>query len=230
MTSIAVCTPWLNCRELIPAYLDAIHFGQPDELIVFDNASAPPLTHDDFKSIVPDAPDAPMPAFRLIHSPVNAGFHRANNWCLRNTDCDAIVFLNNDIVMTDPGWLDAIRQELQPGVLVGASLRSDPHTYIDGIPHPYLDGWCLAGMTADLLALDGFDEEFEEPSYYGDNDLAVRARAHGFRLVAAQVGLRHLGQWTAQNHLRLKGRVDEVAARNRARYETRARDLAKVTA
>ena len=68
-----------------------------------------------------------------------------------------MLFLNNDIAATAADWVEPIRDALEPGVLVGASLRHDPHGAVDGQPFPYLDGWCLAGMTEDLLELDGFD-------------------------------------------------------------------------
>jgi GT2 family glycosyltransferase len=161
-----------------------------------------------------------------VRSDVNLGFAKACNLGLRLAQTDAVLFLNNDIEMTAPNWLDGIRAALEPGVLVGARLRNDPHAWVEGTALPYLDGWCLAGMRDDLLELGGFDEDFDEPSYYGDNDLCLRARAAGMRLREVRVGLRHLENVTA-------GHGDAVTAATRANYEryaARARELLGVAA
>src|SRR5207253_8391938 len=107
------------------------------------------------------------------------GFGRACNAGLRMARTDAVLFLNNDVIAKARGWLEPIRNALEPGVLVGAELCSDPHGAVDGVSMPYLDGWCLAGMTEDLLELGGFDETFQPPAYFEDNDLCLRARMAG---------------------------------------------------
>jgi GT2 family glycosyltransferase len=82
-------------------------------------------------------------------------------------------------------------------VLVGADIRHDQHGDVDGVPLPYIDGWCLAGMRDDLLELGGFDEGYTEPAYFGDNDLSLRARLTGMTLRQATVPLEHLTNRTA---------------------------------
>lgn len=178
MTTITIVTPWLNHRELERDYWLAVRQVDADVLVV-DNGSVPPLPN----------------GWRL---PENAGFARACNEGLRLARTDAVLFLNNDIAATEQGdWLAPIRAALEPGVLVGADLRSAPHGDVDGETLPYLDGWCLAGMTADLRDLGGFDEAFAEPSYYGDNDLSFRARLAGMTLREAPVTLMHKRNVTA---------------------------------
>jgi len=176
--SITVVTPWLNHRELEQDYWAAIDHAGPCAVIVLDNGSDPPL------------------GFATVRLDKNRGFAYACNDGLRMARTDAVLFLNNDIAALEDAWLGRITAALEPGVLVGAELRHDRHGDIDGIPLPYLDGWCLAGMTADLRELE-FDEEFREPSYYGDNDLCFRARLAGMRLREVRVGLRHKGNVTA---------------------------------
>lgn len=201
MTSVTVVTPWLDHPELAKDYWLAMR-AVDASVIVIDNASSPPLTN-------------------AVRSEVNLGFAKACNLGLRLAQTDAVLFLNNDIEMTAPDWLRGIRAGLEPGVLVGARLRNDPHAWVDGIPLPYLDGWCLAGMRDDLLELGGFDESFDEPSYYGDNDLCLRARAAGMTLREVSVGLRHLANVTAGH-----GEVVTSATRaNHQRYVARAREL-----
>ena len=201
MTSVTVVTPWLDHPELARDYWLAMRAVDATVLII-DNGSSPPL------------PNA-------VRCKANLGFAPACNLGLRLATTDAVLFLNNDVAMTAPNWIDGIRAGLEPGVLVGAHLRNDPHAAVDGIPLPYLDGWCLAGMRDELLELGGFDESFDEPSYYGDNDLCLRARAAGMTLREVPVGLRHLANVTAGH-----GEVVTSATRaNYERYAARAREL-----
>lgn len=208
--SIAVVTPWLDHRELFNDYITAIHAGHPDELLVIDNGSTPALD------------------FAAVRLPENLGFSAACNVGLAAASTDAVLFLNNDVVMTRPDWLYTIRQALEPGVLVGARLRYDRHGDVDGERLPYLDGWCLAGMTDDLMELEGFDESYEEPAYYSDNDLCLRARAAGLRLREVSVGLQHLtGMTSGPSNDPVVVRASQA---NAARFRERARELLAVPA
>lgn len=200
--TITAVTPWLGHRELERDYWAAIRAANLKALVI-DNGSTPPL------------PNA-------VRSETNLGFAKACNLGLRLATTDAVLFLNNDIADGQPGWAEPIREALEPGVLVGAQLRRNAHGDVDGQPFPYLDGWCLAGMREDLLELGGFDETFDEPSYFGDNDLCLRARLAGFTLREAKVRLRHLENRTA-------GRASDPAVRaateaNYRRYADRARE------
>ena len=96
---------------------------------------------------------------------------------------------------------------------------------VDGYRLPYVDGWCLAGRRVDLLALGGWDEGYEEPSYWGDNDLCLRAVRAGMRLVYLpdDFGLRHISNYTTR-----RMDVSGVSERNRARFEARARRVLAV--
>ena len=209
MTSLTVVTPWHNCHELAPAYWRAISvLADADRIIVVDNASEPPLEHPGIRGAIVHRVDT------------NLGFSKACNVAFDLVKTDAVCFLNNDIRMVSATWADNIRQALQPGTLVGAHLRADPHTAVDdGKPIPYLDGWCLAIMRDDLHAIGGWDE-LEEPSYWGDNILCVRATAAGMRLAEVPVGLTHIGNYTSR---RIQAR-DDLSALNRGRYEQVVRE------
>lgn len=217
MTSITVITPWLDSHELSPGYWRAIEAGLAagDRVLVVDNGSDPPLAQH-----YRDRTDHDMPAYAtFLRSTVNLGFSRACNAAAERAGTDAVAFVNNDVVMTDAGWLTAIRRELEPGVLVGAEWRDGHHTAVDGESVPYLDGWCVALMLDDFRALGGWDE-LDEPSYYGDNLLCARAAAAGMRLVAATVGLRHMENYTSR-----RMSTDCVSERNRQVYERTIRQL-----
>jgi glycosyltransferase involved in cell wall biosynthesis len=209
LPTIAIVTPWLDHPELLPDYAAAVQCrSHRDELLVVDNGSEPAVG---------------LPGLRVEQ---NLGFAAACNLGLHEASSDAVLFLNNDVAMTSGDWLARIRNALEPGVLVGADLRYDPHGSVDGEPLPYLDGWCLGGMRDDLVDLGGFDESFDEPAYYSDNDLCLRARANGLSLREVRVGLRHKLNVTA-------GRGADVAkasAANRERFLDRARDLTGVAA
>lgn len=203
--TVAVVTPWTNHLELLPDFERAIELGPPpNELIVVDNASDPPL------------------AFAAIRSNKNVGFSGGSNLGMRAATSDIVVFTNNDVALSRPGWLAELCHAVGPGVLVGP-IRDGRHADVDGQSFPYIDGWCLAGMRADLLELGGWDESFDEPSYYGDNDLCFRARAAGMTLRDVQPGLVHKLNGTAGSADRPE--VRRATAANRARYEARVREL-----
>lgn len=177
MTSITVVTPWFNHRDLERDYWEALRH-EDCQVIVVDNGSVPPLPN----------------AWRLDH---NSGFSHASNVGLGLARTDAVLFLNNDIFATKRGWLEPIREALEPGFLVGPVLRFDEHGMVDGHQLPYLDGWCLAGMREDLIELGGFDEDYQEPSYFSDNDLSFRARLAGMTLREVPTGIAHKASQTS---------------------------------
>ncbi len=203
--SITIVTPWHNGHEFIDDYMRAVSFRSPrDELIVIDNASDPPL---------------PLDTTRLDE---NVGFAAANNLGLWAAQSEAVLFLNNDVVARSPDWLEPIRAMLEPGVFVGAQLRYDKHGQVDGEPHPYIDGWCLAGMTDDLRMIYGFDEKYVEHGYYADNDISFRARMAGITLKEARVPITHLRD--TRYPVMPSPHVQEVTVRNKQRFEARVRD------
>jgi len=201
--TVSIVTAWLNHPELAADYFAAIADEPLDELLIVDNGSVPPLE------------------FATVRLDYNAGFVGASNIGLAQATADIVVFLNNDIA-GEPGWLEKLCAQVEPGVLVGANLRYDPHGSVDGQPLPYLDGWCLAGMRLDLVELGGFDDGYQEPAYYSDNDLCLRARAQGMVLREVRVSLRHKVGQTA-----IDGDPAKTAAAefNRQRYAARARLL-----
>ena len=206
MRTVAVVTPWTNNLQYVNAYMEAMQAGPyPDELVVVDNASNPNL---------------PFAAVRLED---NLGFCGGSNAGLWAASSDVVAFVNNDVVLERPGWLSELAAAVEPGVLVGAKLRTDGHAWVDGNVMPYLDGWCLAGLRDDLLDLGGFDDTLAEPAYYSDNLLCLEARAAGFILREVTVGLTHLGNGSINPENWQQ--AQEAAALNRDRYLERARQL-----
>ncbi len=207
--TVAIVTPWFNHPDLWVDYQKVIAAAKADEVWIVDNGSDPPL---DFSTL------------RLYE---NKGFSGGCNAGLHMADTDAIVFLNNDVELLEADWLEVLMDALEPGILVGPRIRTDPHTLVDGQVVPYLDGWCLAGMRDELLELGGWDETLAEPAYFSDNLLCLEARAHGFRLREAPVGLRHKQSVTTRS---MKERGVAATNANQARYLARARELIGVPA
>lgn len=205
--TVSIVTPWLNHPEFREGYNEAMSLGRPDEVLIIDNGSDPPIEGA---------------AFRYES---NVGQSPACNKGLELAQGEVVVFLNNDIRPTRPDWLDAILANVDEGVLVGANLRTHAFTQIDGQQTPYLDGWCIAGLREDFERLGAWDTTYEEPSYYGDNDLCLRAVASGMRLVEARVGLQHLSNGTSGDDPEKR---EEVAARNYRIFEQRVKDLRRV--
>jgi GT2 family glycosyltransferase len=207
--SITIVTPWLGHHELAADYVAAVEpeLRVGDEVVIVDNG---------------DAPDLPFTAVaRGLHGQhLNLGFAAGCNFGLLHVQTDAVLFLNNDVAPMRPGWLEQIRSALEPGFLCGP-IRTGQHTAIDGILYPYIDGWCLAGMTADLYSLGGFDEDLAEPAYYSDNLLCLQARMAGMTLRDVQVSLHHKTSVTSE-----PGRnpqVEAASTSNRAAYLELAR-------
>lgn len=213
--TVSICTPWMNHPELGQDYFDAIAIGGIEaQVVVADNASNPPLT-EIFHHLV----DA-----QVVRSEKNLGFAGGSNLALQHATGDFVLFLNNDIRAVREGWLRDLVQAAEPGVLVGAKLRTDDHAAVDGMSMPYLDGWCLGGMREDFLELGGWDDTLEEPSYYSDNLLCLEARAAGFVLREVQTGLIHKAGQTSQAN----GYLLPSTIANRAVYEERVRELVEV--
>lgn len=212
--AVTVVTPWHDHPELADDYLAAVRcLGPRDRVVVIDNAS----THD-LSTLEQGAAN-----ITVIRNDENAGFMAASNQGLEAADTPCVLFLNNDIRHTAPDWLERLRGQMAEGSLVGACLRYDRHADVDGINLPYLDGWCLGGMTADLRDLGGFDETLELPGYFSDNLLCLRARAAGMTLREVQTGLAHLCGITSR-----AGRGADVSDSTRTnynRYADEAREL-----
>jgi GT2 family glycosyltransferase len=207
--ALTIVTPWYGHPELAEDYVSAVQgeLRPGDDVLIVDNGGAPDLP------------------FRRLTPTTNLGFSAGCNLGLDHAATEAVLFLNNDIVWIARGWLAAIRSLLAPGALVG-EVRDHDGTEVDGERYPYIDGWCLAGMTDDLRELGGFDEQLDEPAYYSDNILCLEARAAGMELRDARILLRHKQNITAGPAW--DARVRAATQSNRIRYEARVRELTAV--
>lgn len=164
--------------------------------------------------------------FKVVRFHGAFDFSRINNFGAQHACGSVLLFLNNDIEVTDPAWLTIlVSHVLRPEVgIVGARLN-----YPDGrVQHAGLIlgldnsvGFAFQGISGDqpgymsrlelthnvsavsgacmMIRRDVFDElggydETQFSVYYGDVDLALRARQAGFLTVyAADAQLTHIG-------------------------------------
>jgi GT2 family glycosyltransferase len=178
--------------------------GVPYEVIVVDNGSHPSET----------APLRPLQdQFRALFLSVNRFFGEGNNIGAEAARGDIILFLNNDVLVSE-GWLAPLLTAMgRPDVgaagarlmfadgrvqETGASLRSDGSSVqfekgmeakdvpVDGeVDVDYCSAACLAIRTDLFRRVGGFDLCWE-PAYYEDVDLCFKVRALGFRVVCAR--------------------------------------------
>jgi len=225
---IAVVIPVHNGAAFLPGCLDALLRQQPapDAVIVIDNGS-----HDAGAALV--ARD--YPTVTLMTTAEALGFAAACNRGIAHAgDADAVVILNQDTVV-DPGWLAALCAPLcaDPQLGIVGSLARFPDGSIQHAggrlvpalwyghnitatdapdsatfaPPDYLAALATAYRGELLATIGGFDEGFW-PAYYEDVDLALRARAAGWRIaLAADATLVHFeGAHESPAHQRVSER------------------------
>src|SRR5262249_2197700 len=84
------------------------------EILIIDNGSTDP----DILSYLTQAPG------RVLHFPYSFNYSRLMNLAAHETECDALLFLNNDVEILHAEWLDALLEHaMRPEVgCVGARL------------------------------------------------------------------------------------------------------------
>jgi N-acetylglucosaminyl-diphospho-decaprenol L-rhamnosyltransferase len=195
-----VVIPTWRARDLLARCLSALQADpSPKRVIVVDNASGDG-TAELVRSEHPEA--------ALVEMPENVGFGRAVNAGVRAGEGEAIVLLNND-VLVEPGFVEAIAAPLSsPGVGMVAGLTTIPDSgLVDGFGIE-LDRALAAynrgrhapvGTAAGRLAMPsggaaayrreawaaagGFDEALF--AYGEDVDLGLRLRALGWEAAEA---------------------------------------------
>jgi N-acetylglucosaminyl-diphospho-decaprenol L-rhamnosyltransferase len=209
-----VVIPTWRARELLARCLSALQADpSPKQVIVVDNASG-----DGTAEFVCDE----FPEVTLVELPENLGFGRAVNAGVRAGEGEAIVLVNNDVLVA-PGFVDAIVAPLaSPRVGMVAGLTTIPETdLVDGFgieldralaaynrarqapvgtPAGRLampSGGAAAYRREAWEAVKGFDEALF--AYGEDVDLGLRMRALGWEAAEAPAAQGvHLGGATAE--------------------------------
>ena len=207
MTADVVIPTW-EAREMLRRCLEALA-GEPCTVIVVDNGS-----QDGTAEMV----QAEFPRVRLVAMRENVGFGRAVNAGVRAGSGEAVVLVNNDVIV-EPGFVDAITAPLgdpRVGMVAGLTVIPDSGEVdafgieLDvtlaaynrgrmGEPRGRLampSGGAAAYRRRAFEAVGGFDERLF--AYGEDVDLGLRLSAAGWRVAeaAAARGV-HLGGATA---------------------------------
>lgn len=186
---------WNHCNDVTKPFIE--HFYQNTnrddvELIVINNGS-----NDNTREYLDSLP---YPKFRKFHLPTNTGYARGNNIGFSKVNGEYVCFINNDVLIKDPEWIDkfikAAKAQKNRALLGTQYVDFNDQTRFKNISVPYLNGWCLFAhkKVFDTLVEDGhlFDDGFGL-AYFEDVDLSYRASDAGFKLVEVPANLVHLG-------------------------------------
>ena len=232
-----VVIPVWNAWELTRACLDSLGptLRPRDQVVVVDNGSR-------------DGTAAGLrryPWAEVITNAENRGFAPACNQGAAAARHDVVVFLNNDTVVA-PRWLDGLVAPLEDPTVVACGPRSNFVSGPQVLAVPYSDGsvaemrrfarewceehrgeasevdrlvgFCLAVRTESFRAIGGFDEVYEVGGYE-DEDLCVRLRAAGGRLMISHESFVHHEGHATFDANGVSWRDQELA--NRERYLTK---------
>jgi GT2 family glycosyltransferase/tetratricopeptide (TPR) repeat protein len=195
------------------------HTDSPFELIVVDNGST-----DDTATYLQEIRTRKTACRTVvIRNETNRGFAAGCNQALAQSRGGYLVFLNNDTVVTD-GWLSglvgwSLHDWPQVGLVGPVSNYAPPPQHVVGdyrelagldsfarrhrqqlagkaLTVERLTGFCLLVRREVIERIGGFDEGFGL-GFFEDDDLCVRAREAGFKLLVAQdVFIHHFGSRT----------------------------------
>jgi GT2 family glycosyltransferase/predicted Zn-dependent protease len=195
------------------------HTRPPYELVVVDNGST-----DGTPAYLEEVRTRTGPAHvTILRNETNVGFPAGCNQALAAARGQYLVFLNNDTIVTE-GWLNglvgsALREWPRVGLVGPVSNSAPPPQHVavsyadikaidsfaarrkveyanQALEVDRLTGFCLLVRRDVLDRIGGFDERYGL-GFFDDDDLCVRAREAGFRLlVAPNIFIHHFGSRT----------------------------------
>lgn len=158
-------------------------------------------TKGDYELIIVNNGQQEVPSgrgYKVIKAKKNLGYGSGCNLGYKQAKGDYIVFMNNDVVIENPNWLQNLKSFIDnnPGALIGPQLVFDNTlTSFKNKPVPYLNGWFIVAKRDifEAIAEEGkvFDEKFF--LYFEDTELSYRAALLGFKLTEIKdLGIKHL--------------------------------------
>jgi len=214
LTSLIILTR--NNLEYTRLCLESIrkYTPEPHEIIVVDNGST-----DGTVEYLEDQPDV-----KLVKNGYNLGFALGNNRGLREARGDYIVFLNNDVVVTE-GWLTRLlacaREDDRVGAVGPRSNYVAGPQLVPSVPYgedlevmqefarrwslehagqwenvPRVIGFCMLVKREVIDKIGGFDPVFGTGNFE-DDDFCLRLQLAGFTIkIAHDVFVHHFGSRT----------------------------------
>lgn len=196
MPTTSVIIPQYGQHQLTQRLISQIRrFESPEvELIIVDDGN---LDCDFFD----DRPDRKVRYFRQSHRGVTAAWNAG----AKLATGDTLVFLNNDVVVSE-SFLPRLIEPLQQSAIAmtGARLRREslsPKSHCGKFPRQLLEGWCFAVHRGTFERLEGFDERFR--LYFSDTDFQWRLLSleeHAQLICVPQLPLQHLGHASTRSH------------------------------
>ena len=195
-------------RQCMDGLLSGTRYA-PIEVIVVDNGSAEPQSHEYFREIQNDA------RVRVVEYDREFNYSAINNFASQQARGELVCLLNNDIVVINEDWLDemvshAVRPEVgavgamlyypsntiqHAGVIVGlGGVAGHSHKYLlRGSPGYFgrlklahslsaVTGACLLTRREVFNECGGLDENNLKIAF-NDVDLCLRIRARGYRII-----------------------------------------------
>ena len=208
---VSIVIPTRDRAELLRACVESLDRQRCSariELIVLDNGSVEPATHDYLRSLLQ------RQGTKVLEYAAPFNWSAVNNFAARQASGDYLLFLNNDVEALAPGWLDALltfgsRPEI--GAVGGLLLYPDGTVQHAGVvlgltgyaghvfagrrpdePTPFgranairdftaVTGACMLVRRSLFEELGGFDERFILCG--SDVEFCLRLRARGLRNV-----------------------------------------------
>lgn len=227
-TSIII--PTYNAKELLVQCVKAVirYTNVPYEIIVIDNGS----TDGTVEFCL-------LHQIKVVYLPQNSGFPIASNFGLLMAEGDAIVLLNNDVIVSE-NWLSNMLKVLYSNSNIGivgpktnrTNGKQKARVKYAGINqfHAISKKWNIYNRAKwksvhrivglcflfkrELLERVGFLDERFSPGYYEDDDYCYRARKAGYKLmISGDVLVHHYGSLS----FRKKGRLQKRALLRRNR-------------
>jgi ADP-heptose:LPS heptosyltransferase len=137
-----------------------------------------------------------LPNKLVISHPENLGFGGGHNYALQFAQGEFFMTLNNDIILTDPLWVNRFRNAFSDQLTALVGVTGAPCTLLpngNGVKTErvdYLDGAILVGRT-NLLRKFGLFSPAYELCFFEDSDISLRFQQMGYKIHRVSISHKH---------------------------------------
>lgn len=221
---IVLC--WNHLKDCTKPFLESIKKtdGVTYEIIFWDNGSSDG-TYEWLKSQENTWSTHSSKKIKVYRVEKNIGFGAGNNEAVKYATGKYILFLNNDILFHDPGWLKQLVDyaEEHPKNAVGAQLIDfNSATEFRHTMLPYMGGWCVLIDHEWIKKNGAFHPDFGW-AYFEDCELSRRLIHTGYTLKQLDIKIEHLGSISSADQLN----IPEQFKYNRSVYRNLLYDYEK---